>query len=289
MNAAGERWAVDALTFDAGRRSESPRAFGRELAARIRACAARGARVVLAPELLWLGLAQFGERDCRSLARRFRDEVWPDFAQELPPDCLVVAGTAPWPCEESGQVRNRAMVWPEGYQDKMHLTPWEEPVFSPGSEMRLVDFAGLRVAVVICLDIEVPELAVALRGRDIDLLLVPSATDSVCGFERVHRCASARAVELGCAVVVTHLTGKGPQAMIDENLGSTACYLPSQSAWAAESREDVQPPEPVAEGCLTQRFVIDVGALRLARRTPGETNPARLRPGAIQVTAAREA
>jgi predicted amidohydrolase len=182
-----------------------------------------------------------------------------------------------------GQLRNRALILPEGYQDKLNLTEWEAPVFSRGSGVRIIHFAGLQVAVLICLDVEVPELAVALRGRGIDLLLVPSATDSIWGFERVNRCASARAVELGCAVVVAHLTGKGPMEMIDENIGATACYLPSQAEFERERRAQIIPPEPVASEWITQRFEIDIGALRAARNSGGETNPARLHPASVDV------
>lgn len=283
----GTRWAVDALTFDAGFRAASPREFGLALASRIRDSAANGARVVVAPELLWLALAQFGEMDCRRLAERLRDEVWPEVRANLPENCLVVAGTAPWVCEATGQLRNRALIWPEAHQDKLHLTPWESPLFAPGEALRLIEFHGLRVAVLICLDVEVPEVAAGLRGREIDLLLVPSATDSRCGYQRVNRCASARAVELGCAVVVTHLTGKGPVEMIDENLGAAACYLPAQTALQRGAGAGTlgNLPEPVASGAWAQRYEIDLGALRTARQSEEETNPARLRPGTVIVKA----
>lgn len=274
---------VDAMTFDAGSRAENPREFAMGLASRIRVSAESGARVVLAPELLWLALAQFGETDSGAVARLFWEEVWPDFAVNLPEDCLVVAGTAPWRCKETGELRNRAVIVPAGFQDKLHLTDWEAPAFSPGRGVRLINHNGLRVAVLICLDIEVPEVAAALRGRDLDLILVPSATDSLCGFERVNRCASARAVELGCAVPVAHLTGKGPLEMIDENLGAVACYLPAQASFAGFCRAEMKPPEPVWSGEITRRFEIDLAALRAARKSLGETNPARLRPVAVEV------
>jgi predicted amidohydrolase len=94
------------------------------------------------------------------------------------------------------------------YQDKLHLTPWES-AFSPGDTLHLWHFAGLRIAVIICLDIEIPELSARLRDEEVDLILCPSATETVLGVERVDRCASARAVELGCHVAVSHLTRHG--------------------------------------------------------------------------------
>ena len=75
------------------------------------------------------------------------------------PGKAVVLGTVPFWDAERQELRNRAPVLVEDrmlYQDKLHLTPWESE-FSPGTELRVWEFAGLRFAVVICLDIEIPE------------------------------------------------------------------------------------------------------------------------------------
>jgi predicted amidohydrolase len=68
--------------------------------------------------------------------------------------------------------------------------------------LRVWEFGGVRFAVIICLDIEIPEISAKLRGRGVDVILVPSATETILGVERVDRCASARAVELGAIVGV---------------------------------------------------------------------------------------
>jgi predicted amidohydrolase len=128
--------------------------------------------------------------------------------------------------------------------------------------------------VVICLDIEIPELSARLRGAGVDVMLVPSATETVLGVERVDRCASARAVELGCVVGVSHLTGKAASELIDENVGRTAVYFPSQAAFRDDPRW--VEGEIVAAGIHKQRVVIDHRALEVMRRMRQETNPSLL-------------
>jgi len=103
---------------------------------------------------------------------------------------------------------------------------------------------------------------------------VPSATETILGVERVDRCASARAVELGCIVGVSHLTGKAASELIDENVGRTAVYFPSQAAFRAEPRwveGDI-----ATSGVQKQRVVIDPRALEVMRRMRQETNPSSL-------------
>jgi predicted amidohydrolase len=144
----------------------------------------------------------------------------------------------------------------------------------------MFEFRGLRVAVLICLDVEVPELSALLRGQGVDLLLVPSATETLMGCERVTRCAGARAVELGCAVVVTPLVGRCQSALVDENLGKSACYLPSQATFAAAERITEGPVR--TQGFHRERFFLACGLLAASRKAAPETNPATLDHGSMR-------
>jgi predicted amidohydrolase len=144
----------------------------------------------------------------------------------------------------------------------------------PGRELRVWEFGGVKFAVIICLDIEIPEISAKLRGRGVEVILVPSATETILGVERVDRCASARAVELGAIVGVSHLTGGTQSSLIDENVGRTAVYFPSQASFREAPRwieGDV-----IDRGIQKQRMVIDQRALDLMRRMRQETNPALL-------------
>jgi len=71
----------------------------------------------------------------------------------------------------------------------------------------VIDWRGLKIAVLICLDIEMPALSCRLAPLDIDLLLVPSMTVTPSGYHRVFSCAKARAVELMTIIGVCGTTG----------------------------------------------------------------------------------
>ncbi len=153
---------------------------------------------------------------------------------------------------------------------KIKLTPWEE-AFTPGSELAVFSFKGIKIAIMVCFDVEYPELTVDLRKHSIDLLLVPSATESKLGYERVSRCASSRAVELGCAVMTCHLVGTSQHEMIDVNVGNNNFFLPSQSQFDGMQRGQVNSPE--SKGGLLSEFELPTDQIRRQRTIKDETNP----------------
>lgn len=262
---------IDAWTFDVGTTEDHVEA----MASRVEQSWGSGADIVLFPEYSWAGV----NASLRAIADTFWTHSLPLLQARLSrPGKLVVLGTAPCVDETSGTLRNRAPILVNGRlmtQDKLFLTPWET-AFSGGTVLRLFEFNGLRVAVVICLDIEIPELSVMLRGRGVDLILVPSATETVQGCERVTRCASARSVELGCAVIVSPLVGRCNSELVDDNLGKLGGYLPSQAAFANCARMD----ESIVhtEGFHVARFALRSESLLRMRRSKVETNPSRISP-----------
>lgn len=272
---------IDLRTFDIGASAESPEAYAAMITTLVSESWHEGADVVLLPEFAWLGLERFveGENKLEQVASLFWDTLWPGVQQQLSHSSKVcVLGTAPFLMPD-GTMRNRAPILCEGralYQDKINLTPWETG-FAGGDSLHLFDYQGLQAAVIICLDIEVPELSVALRQQGVDLILVPSATESQLGMERVGRCASARAVELGCYVGVAHLVGMAESELVDENVGRLAWFTPSQSAFRRSPRENIS--EHYHSGFHCQRSELDRNLLLRMRRMNMETNPSQLSPG----------
>lgn len=269
---------LDLLTFDPGLPAKSPAAFAAEVTECVETSWDDGADVVLLPEFTWMGLEPLVEsKNLRGVAEVFWSELFPTVKSLLQrPDKAVVLGTAPFWDAEKGVLRNRAPILLGDrvlHQDKLHLTPWES-AFSPGEEQVLWEFGGLTFAVVICLDIEIPETSARLRGAGVDVLLVPSATETILGVERVDRCASARAVELGCIVGVSHLTGQAESELIDQNVGRTAVYFPSQAAFRKAPRWEEG--QVVESGRQRQRVRIDPRSLEVMRRMKQETNPSLL-------------
>jgi len=272
-------------TFDIGEPFVSPDDCVRHFIDTTLRAWAGGADLVMFPEFCWMALERFcdGPDILRDLATFFWSTLWPELRRRLSvTGKAVVLGTVPF-LDDSGNLRNRCPILSDGrelHQDKLHLTPWEN-AFVPGDTTHVWTFKEHRIAVCVCLDVEIPSLAAALKPAEPDLLLVPSATETLLGVERVGRCASARAVELGCQVAVCHLVGKAASTLVDENVGRLSFYSPSQSSFAATHRLDEG--ELLNFGHHGRTFDTDPAAIRAARETANETNPSRVPAKTIHV------
>ncbi len=271
---------LDLLTWDVTPGPATARACSQAVLEQVAACWDSGADLVLLPEFTWMMLQPClpkSDDPLRAVATQFWEHEFPFLRKALSrPDKAAVLGTCPFWDSDTGQLFNRAPILRGTdllYQDKLHLTPWEK-AFSPGAAVNLFTYKDLTFAVLICLDIEVPELSVLLRGRGVDVILCPSATETELGVERVDRCASARAVELGCHIAVSHLLGKSPSDLIDENVGRLGIYHPSQVPFSKAPRW--QESLIQTSGIHRLRAVIDPALLNRMRRRTGETNPALL-------------
>jgi predicted amidohydrolase len=151
----------------------------RALAARaVEAAAARGARLIVLPELVSSGYVFRDADEARSLAEPADGPTvsgWAELARRL--DVVIVGGF----CEvdEDGALRNSAaLVDPDGVRAvyrKAHLWDRESLVFVPGDEPpAVVDTAVGRIGVMVCYDLEFPEWArlPALAGAQ--LLVAPA-------------------------------------------------------------------------------------------------------------------
>lgn len=269
---------IDLRTFDIGVSAATPEDYATMISELVLRSWDDGADVVLLPEFAWLGLERFveGENKLSEVAMLFWDKLWPDVQKQLShPHKACVLGTVPCLMPD-GTLRNRAPILCEGcalHQDKINLTPWETD-FTGGDNIQLFNCQDVKLAVIICLDIEVPELSVSLRHQEVDVILVPCATESEMGVERVGRCASARAVELGCYVGVAHLVGTAESELVDENVGRLAWFAPSQAVFRRSPRECAS--ENYHSGFHCQRRELDLNILQRMRRMPRETNPSRL-------------
>lgn len=278
---------LELMTFDVGMACDNAGAYADVVVDRVLVAWDEGAEVVVLPEFTWMGLERFVDKGdaAHGVADLFWAKLWPGIRGRLHrDDRAVVLGTVPF-AGADGLLRNRAPIvscGQEWYQDKLHLTPWETG-FEGGEGIRIWDFRGARLAVVICLDIEIPEISAALRGKNVDVVLVPSATESILGVERVGRCADARAVELGCHVGLCHLVGRMESDLIDENIGRLAVFSPSQTPFLSAVRK--QESAVFGHGYHRMPVVLDIGAVRGLRALSGETDPSKVRPATISVIA----
>ncbi len=119
-------------------------------------------------------------------------------------------------------------------QPKLHITPHERRdwVIEGGDTLQAFDTDAGRIGILICYDVEFPELGRLLRDEGIDILFVPFWTDTKNGFLRVQRCAQARAIENEIYVVIGGSVGNLPQVHnVDIQYAQSAVYSPSDFAF----------------------------------------------------------
>lgn len=164
---------------------------------------------------------------CEGLARRLQ--------LYLQPGSLPVL-------DDDGRYRNRAWLFgPEGclgHQDKLMMTRFEREewnIVGGRKGLRVFDTALGRLGILICYDSEFPLLARHLAEAGVELILVPSCTDTVAGFHRVRVGAQARALENQLAVLQAPTVGLAPWSpALDENVGRAGLYVPPDRGMPAD-------------------------------------------------------
>ncbi|MBL8706539.1 MAG: nitrilase [Rhodospirillales bacterium] len=210
--------------------------------ARMAEAKARGADLLVMPEyacVQWLSFAPAGTATQAEIPwMAAQTPVALDALRRLVAKHGVALLAGSMPVAEKGKHVNAAfLLLPDGRthrQDKLCLTPGEaDPgdwALAPGDRFGVVEWKGLRIGVCICLDIELPALSVLLSGLDLDLVLVPSNTDTLAGYHRVFGCAKARAVEIQAAVCVVGTIGD--VAYVEHpgtNVAGAAVYIPCEN------------------------------------------------------------
>lgn len=115
-------------------------------------------------------------------------------------------------------------------QYKLHPTPHEKRdwVMEGGDQLRIFNTDFGRIGILICYDVEFPELARLLSDKEMQILFVPFWTDTKNGYLRVRRCAQARAIENECYVAIAGNIGNLPKVdNVDIQYGQTAVFSPS--------------------------------------------------------------
>jgi predicted amidohydrolase len=139
-----------------------------------------GADVVVLPELCTSGYMFEGPEEAATVALRREDPILAGWAAAANRSRTLVAGGF---CElgEDGRIYNSAAIFPglgseTGiFYRKLHLWDREKLVFTPGSEMPPVFETGVgRASLIICYDLEFPELTRTLALAGTQLLLVPT-------------------------------------------------------------------------------------------------------------------
>jgi predicted amidohydrolase/ribosomal protein S18 acetylase RimI-like enzyme len=133
-------------------------------------------------------------------------------------------------------------------QYKIHITPaeWKWWGVTGGETVEVFDTDCGKVAVLICYDIEFPELARIAAQKGAQIVFVPYNTDEQFGHLRVRYCAQARCIENHMYVVAAGCTGNLPFVnAADIHYAQSAIYTPadipfSPNGVAAETTPNVE-------------------------------------------------
>lgn len=149
----------------------------------------------------------------------------------------VITGTMPV-VDEDNKMYNVAYLChrsgkTEEYR-KVHITPNEQKYYGMvgGDSIQVFDTDCGKVGILICYDVEFPELSRILADQGMQILFVPFLTDTQNGYTRVRHCAQARAIENECYVAIAGCVGNLPKVNnMDIQFAQSAVFTPSDFAF----------------------------------------------------------
>lgn len=127
----------------------------------------------------------------------------------------IIAGSMPM--YEDGVLKNVGFLCHRNgnidIYEKIHITPDEIKFWglSGGDLLKTYDTDAGKIGILICYDVEFPELSRLLANEGMQILFVPYLTDTQNAYMRVRLCAQARAIENECFVAITGSVGNLPK------------------------------------------------------------------------------
>ena len=120
--------------------------------------------------------------------------------------------------------------------EKIHITPDEARDWGMqgGERVKTFETDCGKIGILICYDVEFPELSRLLADEGMDMLFVPFLTDTQNGYSRVRNCAQARAIENECYVAITGSVGNLPRVHnMDIQYAQSMVFTPCDFAFPA--------------------------------------------------------
>ena len=148
----------------------------------------------------------------------------------------IITGSMPY--LENGNLYNAGFLCKrDGTNEiykKIHITPNE--VFhwgiTGGDIIQTFDTDCGKIGIIICYDVEFPELTRLMADEGMNILFVPFLTDTQNGYTRVKHCAQARAIENECYVAIAGCVGNLPKVNnMDIQYAQAAVFTPSDFAF----------------------------------------------------------
>jgi predicted amidohydrolase/GNAT superfamily N-acetyltransferase len=172
----------------------------------------------------------------------------------------VIAGSMPLVDKENNKLYNATyLCHRSGKTDeyrKIHITPNEKRYYGMvgGDKVQVFDTDCGKVGILICYDVEFPELSRIYADQGMQILFVPFLTDTQNGYTRVRHCAQARAIENECYVAIAGCVGNLPKVNnMDIQFAQSAVFTPSDFAFPTNAVKAETTPN------TEMVLVVDVG------------------------------
>ncbi|MBK7642155.1 MAG: GNAT family N-acetyltransferase [Planctomycetes bacterium] len=199
---------------------------------------------VLFPELFTTQLLTLVEAKRPAEAARHLAEMTPLYL-ELFTDLAIrynvnIVGGSQFAIED-GELRNVSYLFRRdgtiGRQYKIHITPDERRWWGvrPGSKVEVLDTDRGKIAILICYDIEFPELVRIAASKGAQIIFVPFNTDNRHGYLRVRHCAQARCIENHLYVALSGCVGNLPFVEnADVHYAQSGVFTPADLSFARD-------------------------------------------------------
>lgn len=142
-------------------------------------------------------------------------------------------------------------------QYKLHITPDERKWWGiqPGNEIKVFNTDCGKIAILICYDIQFPEVARSVTDQGANIIFTPFCTDDRQGYLRVRYCAQARAIENQVYTVIAGTIGNLTQVKrMDTQYAQSGIFSPSDFPF---------PPDGIVGECNPNIETVVVGEMDL--------------------------
>lgn len=154
----------------------------------------------------------------------------------------IITGSTPYVKEDGGLYNVGFLCRRDGtYEmyEKIHVTPDEVKSWglSGGKKVQTFGTDCAKIGVLICYDVEFPELSRLMADQGMQILFVPFLTDTQNGYSRVRVCAQARAIENECFVVIAGSVGNLPRVHnMDIQYAQSGVFTPCDFAFPTDGK-----------------------------------------------------
>ena len=154
----------------------------------------------------------------------------------------IITGSMPY-VKDDGRLYNVGFLirrdGTDEMYEKIHVTPDEQKCWglNGGRRLRTFDTDCGKIGVLICYDVEFPELSRIMAAQGMQILFVPFMTDTQNAYARVRICAQARAVENECYVAIAGSVGNLPRVHnMDIQYAQSAVFTPCDFPFPNDGR-----------------------------------------------------